>query len=244
MPPLGHPATFGRLRWPPFRNGRCCLVDAPSATPWIGSWTSSAPGERGAGPARRGGGRQDGAAGAPSGRCVRVLHRQGHGRAVRDGAPVRRAASALRADARPARSPAGSAARRARHRVLAARRSGAQSTRGRPRGAQPPVGGGRGSAGAVHRRRRAVARSSVRTGARRSWRAGCSRSPWPWCSPRASRSTSSRGCPSWRSKVFVTLTPLRCSSPRSPGRATSSCASGSLPRREAIRWRSWSCRAG
>ena len=50
---------------------------------------------------------------------VRVSRRAGGGRRVRDGARVRRPASAVRADARPPRAPAGPAARRA-----AARRSG------------------------------------------------------------------------------------------------------------------------
>ena len=136
---------------------------------------------------RRGGCRQDGAAAPLRSAGVGLPGRADRGRRVRDGAAVRGAASALRADARPARraprAAAGRPARRAR--PLVRRRP--RPLPGRPGRAQPAGRGRRGAAAAVPRRRRAVARRRLGPGPRASSRDGCWRSRWRSCSPCATR---------------------------------------------------------
>ena len=125
------------------------------------------------------------------------------GRAVGDGARLRRAASAVRADAGPAGPAAGAAAGGAADRVRPVRRAAAGPVPGRPGRAEPALGGGRGAAADLRGRRR----SSGWTGPRRrrwgSWRGGWRPSRSAWCSRRASpgrrnwpgcRSSTWRGC--------------------------------------------------
>ena len=88
-------------------------------------------------------------------------------RRVRDGAAVRGAAPAVRADARPARRPAGAAAGRARRGAWACRSGdAARPLPRRARRAEPAGRGRRGAAAAVPRRRRPVARRRLGAGAR------------------------------------------------------------------------------
>ena len=95
-----------------------------------------------------------------------------------------------------ARAPAGPAARRAGHRVRAARRRRAGSLPGRARRPEPAVRRGRGAAAGLPRRRRAVARRAPRRRRWRSSRAGWGPSRSGWSSPSASRPASgvSTGC--------------------------------------------------
>ena len=153
--------------------------------------------EPGAGPPRRGGSRQDRAAAAPVGARGRMPDRSRGGRRVRDGARVRRPARAVRAHARPPRSPPEPAARRAEHGVRPERRPATGSLPRRAGGPEPAGRRRRGAAARVHRRRRAVARPRVGADARvrgapASWPSGSG-----WCSRCASPATGtrSRGCP-------------------------------------------------
>ena len=159
--------------------------------------------ERGAGAARRGGDREDGAAGvrrrsAP--KAAGLLRAVGVESEME--LRVRRAAPVVCAAARPARAAAGAPARCARDRV-------------RLELGRPPdrflVGlavlsllsdGGRGAAASLPDRRCAVARSSRRHRCSRSWRGACWRSRSRSCSRSASRasSTSWPGCRSCGSK--------------------------------------------
>ena len=199
-----------------------------------------------AGPARRGGRRQDRAAGAPGGERLGVPGRPRGGRRVRDGAPVRRPARAVRADARPPAAPSGPAARRAEHGVRARRGPAAGPVHGRAGGAEPARRRRRGAAADVHRRRRAVARSRVGAdaGVRRAPAAGGAGRAGVRRARGRRRSRRSAGCRSWRSRASARSTRARCWTRRFPGRSTSACATGSSPRRAAIRSRCWSCRAG
>ena len=132
---------------------------------------------------------------------------------------VRGAASAVRADARPARAASRSAARRAGDRVRAERGRGAGPLPGRPGGAEPALGGGRGAAAAVRRRRRAVARPGLRAdaGVRRAPAAG--RVGGAASSRRASRAQrASPACRSWWSRGCAMPTRARCSRSAMPGR--------------------------
>ena len=142
--------------------------------------------ERDAGPARRGRRRQDRAAGVrwssgPSG--CRVARAAGVESEME--LAVRRAAPAVRADARPARAAARSAARRARRGVRAERRAPRRTG---------SWSGWRCSACCPRwpRSGRCCASSTTRSGwtgrrrrRSRSWRAGCWRSRSRWCSRRA-----------------------------------------------------------
>ena len=117
------------------------------------------------GRARRGGHGQDGAAGVRDSAGVRVSCCARRGRAGRDGARVRRAAPAVRADARPARADPGSPARRATHDLRTERGSGPGSLPRRSGGVEPLVRRGRPAAAGVRDRRCALARSNLGAGA-------------------------------------------------------------------------------
>ena len=124
--------------------------------------------EPGAGHARRGRGREDGAAGV-----LRVEQASGFASRGRSGVESEMelafagAASAVRADARPARRGCPAPQREAlRDRVRPARRAAAGPVPRRAGGAEPALRGRRGAAAAVRRRRRAVARSGVGADAR------------------------------------------------------------------------------
>ena len=96
----------------------------------------------------------------------------------------------------------------------------------------------------MHRRRRAVAGSRVGADA------GVRRTPALGRARRAGVRRARRrrdelaGLRSSRSRGSAPPTPARSWTPRCPGRSTSACATGSWPRRRAIRSRCWSCRAG
>ena len=115
-----------------------------------------------------------------------------------------------------------------------------------PRGAQPAVRGGRRPAAPVPDRRRPVARSLLRAGARLRRAAAAGGVGRRSCSRSASRSspTSSPGCRSCGSTGCRTRTRASCSPRSSARRWTSACAAGSSPRRAATRSRCSSCRAG
>ena len=117
--------------------------------------------ERRPGRAGRAGDRQDGAAATSDRRGVRFLGGPRGRRRVGDGAPLRRAVPAVRADARPARVAGRASASRAQRRVRACLRRKPRPVPGRPRGAQPHGGDLRGAADAVRRGRRAVARPGL-----------------------------------------------------------------------------------
>ena len=178
---------------------------------------------------------------------VRLPGRADRGRRVRDGAAVRGAASALRADARPARraprAAAGRPARGARAWSPAMPRT-ASSSRLATLSLLAEVADG--AAAAVLRRRCAVARCAPRARCSDSWRAGCSRSRWRSCSPCATRptSTSSAGLPELPVQGLATRTRAPCWRPSSRAGSTSGSGTGSSPRRAAIRSRCSSCRAG
>ena len=109
-------------------------------------------------------------------------------RRVRDGAAVRGAASALRADARPARRASRApAAPRCGVALGPGVRRRSRPLPGRAGRAQPAGRGRRGAAAAVRRRRRAVARRAPRARSSASSRDGCWRSRWRSCSRCASR---------------------------------------------------------
>jgi hypothetical protein len=113
--------------------------------------------EPGACPSRRSRSRQDRAAGASVGKGFRLSNRARGRRRVGDGAPVRRPAWAVRADARPPTAPSRPAARRAEHGVRAGCGAGTGSVHGASGGAEPARRCWRGAAAAVHRGRCAVA---------------------------------------------------------------------------------------
>ena len=173
------------------------------------------------------------------GRASGVPHRASGGRRVGDGARVRGPASAVRADARRARRAARPATGCAAGRLRVAGRRHPGSLLRRPGGAEPPGRGGRGAAAGVPDRRCAMARPRVRAGAlvrgaapaRGADRDGVRR-------PRAAATRmGSPVCRSWPSKGSRTTTPVRCSPRRCPGCSTSGSATGSSPRRAAIRSR-------
>ena len=121
--------------------------------------------QRRAGGVRRGRGGEDGAAAVCGGVGGGYERGPGGRGGVGDGARIRRAAPAVRAAARSPRAPAGSAARRARDCLRPDRGGRSRPFPGRPGGAEPVVGGGRGTAAGLGGRRRAVARPGVGPGA-------------------------------------------------------------------------------
>ena len=143
----------------------------------------------------------------------------------------------------PARAAARSAARRTPDRLRVGRGAGAGSLPGRPRRAQPGVGGGRATSAAVRRRRRAVARSDVGADARlrrpaAAGRAGGARVRGAGARRGAPARAGSRGA-----RPASTATPARCWTRPCGSRWTIGSATGSSRRRAATRSRCSSCPA-
>ena len=173
----------------------------------------------------------------------RVARRRGR---VGDGAAVRRPAPAVRV-----RCSNGSSACR-RPSAMRLRwpsvwpRGASGSVPGRPGGPQPAVGGRRASG-------RCCASSTTRSGSTRRRRrcsasspGGCRPSRWCWCSPSrepARRARARRTARACARRARPTTTRGRCWPRLSPGGSTSGCATGSSPRRAAIRSRCSSCPA-
>ena len=111
--------------------------------------------------------------------------------------------------------------------------------------ARPAVRGGRGAAAAVHRGRSPMARRCLCTGARvrRAPAAGRARGARVRRTRARRRAPARRACPSCRCGGSTTTTPVRCSRRSSRAGSTSAFATGSSPRRAAIRSPCWSCRA-
>ena len=124
--------------------------------------------EPGTCPARRGGNRQDRAVGIPAGTRGRLSHRASGGGRIRDGTPVRRAASALRTRPASSGASAGPARRGARRGVRAARGGRSGSLPGRPGRPEPSVRRRRGVPPGVPGGRCPVARPGLGAGARAS----------------------------------------------------------------------------
>jgi hypothetical protein len=142
------------------------MAGTTSARRWIGWWRTCGRVRAGTRPARRGRGRQDRVVGIPAGARVRLPYRASGGSRIRDGAPVRRVASALRTDAASSGTSAGPAGRCARRGVRAARGGRPRSVPGRPGRPQPPVRRRRGGPTGVRGGRRPVARPGLGAGAR------------------------------------------------------------------------------
>ena len=192
--------------------------------------------------ARRGGDRQDRAAGLRDRVGAGPAAVAGGRSSVRDRARVRRPAPAVRADARSARptarSAAPGAARGVRAAAAASRRIASWSALA---ALEPARRGGRGAAASVCGRRCAVARRGVRprAGVRRAAPArGVGRDR-----VRDARAAArySAACRSSCSTGSMPTTPVRCWPPGSLGWSTSRSATGSSPRLAATRSRCWSC---
>ena len=148
-------------------------------------------------------------------RCRADRRRRG-----RDGAAVRRPASAVRADARPARRAPGAAADALSVALGLSLRRRAGPVPRRPGRAQPAVRGRRGAAAALPRRRRAVARRRLGAGPRlrrapAARGVGGDRVRGPRAGRRAGSSTA---CPSCRSQGSTTRMRARCWRRAIPGR--------------------------
>ena len=147
--------------------------------------------------------------------------RAGGGRGVRDGAGLRRAAPAVRADAGPPRRIC---------RARSAMRSGSAfglERRGRARSLPGRPGGARACCPRWPRSSRSSAWSTTPSGSIgrrrrrwRSWRAGCWPSRWRWCSRCGSRATSGAGGAAGAGgrRACATAMPARCSASAVPGR--------------------------
>ena len=116
---------------------------------------------------------------------------------------------------------------------------------GRPGRAQPAGRGRRGAAAAVLRRRRAVARCRLGPGPRlrRATAAGGVGGDRLRRARADRRARAGRPAGAARSEGSPRRTRAPCSRPSSRAGSTSASATGSSPRRAAIRWRCWSCRA-
>ena len=143
------------------------------------------------------------------------------GRAVGDGAGLRRAASAVRAAAGSARSTLPAPQRDALRTAfgLAAGPPPDRFLVG-PGRAQPAVRGGRRTSADLPDRRRAVARPGLGAGAGVRRPGGWRQTRSGWCSRPASRGQSWPGCPSWKLTGCGTRTRGRCWRGRWPGRWT------------------------
>jgi hypothetical protein len=167
------------------------------------------------------------------------------GRPGRDGARVRRAASAVRVDARSARTAPGSSARCTWRRVRPEHRARARSLSRRPGRPEPAGRGRRGAPTGLPDRRWAVAGSCLGAGAGVRARRLLAESVGVIFAVRTGGENGTRpDSRSWWSKVSVRMMRGRCW-PRSSGcRWTRRCATGSSPSRAEIRSRCSSCRWG
>ena len=203
--------------------------------------------EPGPGPARRGGGRQDGAAGV---RCASARPGAAIARAAGVESEMELAFAGLHQLCAPLldgleRLP-GPQRDALRHGVRPERRGAAGSLPGRPGRAEPAGRGGRGAAAGLRGRRRAVARSGLGAGAR--VRRAAAAGGVGRAGVRGARAERRAGAGRAAGAAWSGAGRRRC--PRAAGlgdpRAgwTSGCATGSSPRRAATRWRCWSCRGG
>ena len=204
------------------------------------------PGERepGTGHPRRGGDREVGAAEVRGRQRVRLSSGPSGRHRVRDGAPLRGPAPAVRADARPRRATARAAAGCARDGVRARREGPRGPFRGRTRRAQPALRGRSRAAAPVCDRRRPVAGQRVSAD-------HCVRRPTPAGrvdraavrGPGAQRDTGAARtarAAAWEDSGIATL--ASCSTRRGPGDSTSRSGIASSPSHAGTRWRSSSCR--
>ncbi len=134
---------------------------------------------------------------------------------IRDGAALRRPASAVRAAARPDRGAAGPATSGARDGLRPERRGPSGPVPRRPGDAQPPVGGRGGAAAPVRRGRRAVARPRVGADAGLCGSAAAGGARGDRVRHARAGRGAGRSCPASRCTACGTATRVRCSAPRS-----------------------------